>query len=72
MKSLLMKICFEIDCEALEEIYEIENVDSEDIMEEESPTTMDNKDSLDIMMEDLSTVIFGRKTTEVRRAIEGT
>ena len=56
----------------MEEIYELENVDSEDIMEEDSPTTMNNKDSLDIMMEDLSTVIFGRKTTEVRRAIEGT
>ena len=54
--------------EALEDIYEIENVDSEDIMEEDLPTTMDNKDSLDIMMEDLSTVMFGRKTTEVRRA----
>ena len=47
----------------MEEIYEIENVDFEDIMEEDSPTIMDDKDSLDIMMEDLSTVIFGRKTT---------
>ena len=36
--------------EALEEIYEIENVDSEDIMEEDSPSTIDNMDSLDIML----------------------
>ena len=55
----------------MEEIYELENVDSEDIIEEDSPTTMNNKDSLDIMMEDVSTVIFGRKNTEVRRAKEG-
>ena len=54
----------------MEEIYEIENVDSEDIMEEDSPTPIDNMDSLDIMMEDSSTVMFGRKTTDVRRALE--
>ena len=54
----------------MEEIYEIENVDLEDIMEKDSHTKMDNKDSLDIMMEDSSTVMFGRKTTEVRRALE--
>ena len=57
-------------CEALEEIYEIENVDSEDIMEEDSPKTIKNKDSLDIMMEDLPTVMFGRNTTEIKRILE--
>ena len=73
MKSLFMKICLKMFWdlgEALEEIYEIENVDSEDIMEEDSPTTMDNKDSLDIMMEDSSNVIFRRKTTELRRGLQ--
>ena len=54
----------------MEEIYEIENVDSEDSMEEDSPTKMDKKDSLDIMIVDSSTVMFGRKTTEVRRALQ--
>ena len=54
----------------MEEIYEIENVDFEDIMEEDSPTTMDTKDSLDIMKKDLSTVIFGRHATKVRRALD--
>ena len=56
MKSLLMKIYLEMFCdwgEALEEIYEIENVDFEDIIEENSPTTMDNKDSLDIILQKL-------------------
>ena len=47
----------------MEDIYEIENVDSEDIMEEDL-------ESLDIIMEDLSTVMFARKTTLVRRALE--
>ena len=47
--------------EALEEIYEIENVDFEDIMEEDSPSIMGTKDSLDIMKKDVSTVIFGRQ-----------
>ena len=56
MKSLLMKIYLKMFCdwgEALEEIYEIENVDFEDIIEENSPTTMDNKDSLDIILQKL-------------------
>ena len=44
----------------MEDIYKIENVDSEDIMKEDSTTAMDNKNSLDIMMEDSPTVMFGR------------
>ena len=51
--------------ETLEEIYKIEIVDSEDLMEEGSTTVMDNKYSLDIMMEDSPTVMFGRKNTEI-------
>ena len=51
--------------EALEEIYEIENVESVDIMKKDSTTAMDNKNSLDIMMEDSPTVMFGRKITEI-------
>ena len=51
--------------EALEEIYVIENVDSEELMEEDLTTAMDNKNSLDIMIEDLLTVMFGRKNTEI-------
>ena len=50
---------------ALEDIYKIENVDSENLMEEGSTTVMDNKYSLDIMMDDLPTVMFGRKNTEI-------
>ena len=49
----------------MEDIYKIENVDSEDLMEEGSTTVMDNKYSLDIMMEDSSTVMFRRNNTEI-------
>ena len=49
----------------MEEIYKIENVDSELLMEEGSTTVMDNKYSLDIMMEDSPAVMFGRKNTEI-------
>ena len=51
--------------EALEEIYKIENVDSEDLMEEGSTTVMVNKYSLDIMMQDSPTVMFGIKNKKI-------